>query len=220
MLSLFLALAAFAGDPVAVIDGRTTFAIGDIAELASKSENADRLSWSVQPLQADRQSFRIYNDGKVLILSTAIPWTYYITLAASNAEGLHTETLIVNVGGTPPPGPKPPGPSPPKPPDPKPLPDGKYGFAKWANTAAKDLPDRKAAARVFRGMASAAVAGTVPSPQAMLNQTRDQLNADTSEAWKSWRQALVQKLAANSFTQKPLREFIIAWEEIANGLEA
>lgn len=121
-----------------------------------------------------------------------------------------------------PPNPNPPEPDPPQP-DPTPVPPKptKYGLDKFAfnQSAGLDRIEVINMAKMLRTVSSAAAAGGYKNVTAMLLDTKKRMDTLGGGEWHTFRNKMIDELNRMGFRSLDINEFVIAWNEIALGLE-
>jgi hypothetical protein len=156
----------------------------------------------------------------------------YLVKSGEKVTEVATRTQLLSATltvGDPQPDPGP-GPTPP----PAPLPDGKYGLAAFAYAEASRVaadarvPGARACAKAFRDTAAAAKAGTLKTPEAVLQKAKAATDWELDSArvsraaWDGFGTALQEKLYGLYKDKKlaAVGDFALAMDETAAGLEA
>lgn len=203
---------------------------GDIILLTAQVDGSPavashRFAWSVIPpvtASGKPTSLKI-SDDKIIVAS--IPGRYSIVCAAGNADEVLQSLWVVEIEGTPQPGPGPqPGPEPgPGPPDLTPL--GKLAYA-WTLAVNRPADEKRAFAAAYRQTAStidsSVAAGVAMTPEQCVRMLAEEVGALATpafrDAWGDWSakyKAEMQRLRLTTAAQH-----VVAWREIAAGLEA
>lgn len=221
---------AFAKGPVITgpesvkIGGRCILVVTDIAEC--------KVGWFLPKLKDGAEAVQ-YNDGAHLIFFTGSkPGKYLFILSVCEKDETEIEHITheVTVEGVALPNPSPVDPPPvvppPNPPvDPPVVPGVRFGLDVLMKAAAEangnGPPDSKLLAGAYRSVASQTHANVQAMATAQKNLNRQVLGARAS-AWAAWGKVLSKSLSDLQKTGKmtTLEHHIIAWKEIAAGLEA
>jgi hypothetical protein len=218
---LLLLSSSALGDVTLTGPDSVAFGKSAIVKLPLTESGAD-FSWQVLPADVNWIAGENRTDTYVVILDVDKPC--FVSFASFDKKAHAVK--VVNVDGSTPPGP---GPTPPTP-GPVPLPDGKYKLAAqardWMSTVPADHRGKaKDLANSFRGVASAIAAGTMKRPEDVLAATKSSNNAalgSSMDAWKPWGAKLQTALekADTDGTLRTIDDYKVAWNEIADGLEA
>lgn len=209
----------------AVIDGPTVADLGDLIVLDASKSDAESFAWK---LTNSKKSFRATDGGKVCMFATGKAGKYSFILATAKGGTVALVQHDVLVGE-----PQPePDPDNPKPVDPV-FPDGKYKLADFAYKAAKLLADPAKATnaptlgRAWESVASKAAAGAFSGSDPLVQmiaatKTANQAALGSSvPTWAPWKQAIEARLTElnKTGTLATLDDHIVAWKEIAQGLQ-
>ncbi len=251
---LLLAIAAQAGNNFPIPEQKLvgveqTIELGElvvvgVSPIVQKPQNyaSTSYTWKLKDAGFKDKTFQTSTDGSQIFFGAGIkPKTLWVECVATHlylvkdstgsVKEAGTETVIlegqVNIGGG--------EPQPAPDPSPAPVfPDGAYQLSKFSyDQAMGSVPaaNRAKAAAVlaasYRGIASAAAAGTIKTPAQLLNQTKQANGAALQQAgvsaaeWATFSSLLQDRLYGLYQSKKinTVADFATAWNEIAAGLE-
>lgn len=197
----------------ASIEGPTQVQAGRLVKLTARVAADSKFAWfAFPPDQVDA----VFVDKQFIF--TANPGRYVVYLVEFPEGGGQSQTMsTVDVQPAPQPVPVPPQPGP----APS-LPDGQFGLAKWAYAQAKltnDSANAQSLAGEVRAIMSAVAAGTIKTPNDLQTSLRSSLDA-RGDKWAPFRKSLRDELIRLGMGSKPMGDWVVAFGEMATGLEA